>query len=314
MTNPTNAPAGWYDDGNGGQRYWDGQQWTNHTAPAPAQTSSFAGTAAVATAEKLAAAETPATAKKPLNVLGLVALIVAGIGFIFAMVPGAFILGWIALPIGFVLSIVALFLKGSKGLAIAALIVSIVGTIIGFVVFFATAANSFSDAFGGTDSTVTQPSADGAEVAPDAEAEAGGDAGSRENPVALGSVISGDDWDVVVNSVTLNATDTVAAANQFNDAPAEGNVYAVANVTVTYTGPESSYAAMVGLDYVTADGEVISTWDSFVIGPEPILGSGELYTGGTTTGNIVFEIPAAGDGAMRVTPGMLADEIFVAVK
>ncbi|KZE95364.1 hypothetical protein AVP42_00340 [Agromyces sp. NDB4Y10] len=28
------APAGWYPDGNGGQRYWDGSAWTEHTAPA----------------------------------------------------------------------------------------------------------------------------------------------------------------------------------------------------------------------------------------------------------------------------------------
>ena len=314
MTNPTNAPAGWYDDGSGGQRYWDGQQWTGHTSPALAQTATLASSGFAAPDGSPAAVGAPTATKKPLNVLGLVALIVAGIGFIFAMIPGAFILGWIALPIAFILSIVALFLKGSKGLAIAALIVSIVGTIIGFVVFFATAANSFSDAFGGTDSTVTQPTEDGAEPAPEAEAESGGDAGSRENPVPLGSVISGDEWDVVVNSVTLNATDTVTAANQFNGAPAEGNVYAVANVTVTYTGPESSYAAMVALDYVTAGGEVISTWDSIVVGPEPILDSGELYTGGSTTGNIVFEIPAAGDGTMRVTPGMFTDEVFVAVK
>ena len=308
MTNPTNAPAGWYPDGNGGQRYWDGQQWTDHTSPSTAQTTTLTDPAPVETAGE------PTTAKGPLNVLGLVALIVAAIGFIFAMVPGAFILGWIALPIAFVLSIVALFLKGSKGLAIAALIVSIVGTIVGVVVFFATAANSFSEAFGGTESSVTQPTDDGAEPAAEAEAEPGAEAGSRENPVPLGSLISGNEWDVVVNSITLNATDAVLAANEFNDAPVDGSAYAIANVTVTYTGAESSFAAMVGLDYVTADGEVISTWDSFAVGPEPSLDSGELYTGGTSTGNIVFEIPAAGDGAIRVTPGMLADEIFVAVK
>lgn len=28
------APAGWYPDGTGGQRYWDGSIWTEHTAPA----------------------------------------------------------------------------------------------------------------------------------------------------------------------------------------------------------------------------------------------------------------------------------------
>lgn len=27
------TPSGWYDDGSGGQRYWDGSQWTEHFAP-----------------------------------------------------------------------------------------------------------------------------------------------------------------------------------------------------------------------------------------------------------------------------------------
>jgi len=29
------VPAGWYDDGQGARRYWDGTQWTEHTAPGP---------------------------------------------------------------------------------------------------------------------------------------------------------------------------------------------------------------------------------------------------------------------------------------
>ena len=33
MTDPTKAPPGWYDDGSGRQRYWDGTQWTEHFAP-----------------------------------------------------------------------------------------------------------------------------------------------------------------------------------------------------------------------------------------------------------------------------------------
>jgi hypothetical protein len=36
MTTP-NTPAGWYSDpdGSGGQRFWDGTQWTEHRSPAP---------------------------------------------------------------------------------------------------------------------------------------------------------------------------------------------------------------------------------------------------------------------------------------
>jgi type II secretory pathway pseudopilin PulG len=38
VTGSSAAPAGWYPDpaGGGGQRYWDGAAWTEHTAAAPA--------------------------------------------------------------------------------------------------------------------------------------------------------------------------------------------------------------------------------------------------------------------------------------
>lgn len=34
----TTGPAGWYPQPDGTQRYWDGAQWTEHTAPVPAPT------------------------------------------------------------------------------------------------------------------------------------------------------------------------------------------------------------------------------------------------------------------------------------
>lgn len=34
MSDPTRAPAGWYEDGSGGRRYWDGDAWTQYAAPA----------------------------------------------------------------------------------------------------------------------------------------------------------------------------------------------------------------------------------------------------------------------------------------
>lgn len=35
MSDPTRAPAGWYEDGSGGRRYWDGDAWTQYVAPDP---------------------------------------------------------------------------------------------------------------------------------------------------------------------------------------------------------------------------------------------------------------------------------------
>ena len=94
-------------------------------------------------------AEGPASAPQKPNVLALIALIMAVVGFIFACIPGALIVGWVLLPIAFVLSIVSLFLKGSrKWMGVVGLVLSIIGTIVGFVVFFAVIANAAEEAFG----------------------------------------------------------------------------------------------------------------------------------------------------------------------
>src|SRR5690606_31885628 len=84
--------------------------------------------------------------RKP-HVLGIVALVVAAIGFVFACIPGALIVGWVLLPIAFILSLVALFLKGAKWPAITGLILSVVGTIVGVVVFVTVVSTSFTEAF-----------------------------------------------------------------------------------------------------------------------------------------------------------------------
>ena len=103
----------------------------------------------------------PQPAEKPAkNVLGLVALIVAVVGFIFACIPGAFILGWVLLPVAFVLGIVAVCLRGkAKWQGITAIIVSVVGTIVAFIVFFAVLAiavgQAVDDASGGDTTAVS---------------------------------------------------------------------------------------------------------------------------------------------------------------
>lgn len=89
---------------------------------------------------------TPAT-KRRRNVLGIIALALAVVGFIFAMIPGALIMGWVLLPISFILGLISLFRKGAvKWQGVTALIVAVVGTIVGVVVFFAVVATAVSDA------------------------------------------------------------------------------------------------------------------------------------------------------------------------
>lgn len=254
----------------------------------------------------------PGAQPKKLNVLALVAMIVAAVGFLFACIPGALVVGWILLPIAFVLSIVSLFLKGDKKwFGIIGLVLSIVGTVVGFVVFFAVLANAADEAFGGGDTVVTQPSAAADEPA-DAEEEPAAEAeqGTRENPYPLGSIVSGSDWTVVVNSYNPDGNAIVAAGNMFNEAPVAGSHYEIVNYTVTYTGAESSYAAEVGVDLLTSAGTVVNTFDSLAT-LEDGIGLDELYTGGTATGSTAFLVPDGETVVIRVRPGMLADEVFV---
>ena len=159
------TPAGWYDDGSGRQRWWDGQRWTDHyapdaaastppssSAPSPSsETSAYAPPAASAalttdgygsTADGGGTYGTPggygavADAPKPMSVLGLVGFGLAVLGTILVLFPITMIFGWVLLFAGFVVSIVSLFLRGKKWPGITGIGVSILGTIVGVIAFF----------------------------------------------------------------------------------------------------------------------------------------------------------------------------------
>lgn len=256
-------------------------------------------------------------AQKGRNTIGLIALIVAAVGFVFACIPGALIIGWILLPIAFILSIVSLFQKGKgKGLGIAALIVSIVGTIVGAIVFFAVVVASVNEAFEDTTSVDVgqveeQAPAEDAGAAPAEEpAEEPATAeGTRDNPVPVGTSISSDEWTVTIDAVNADGN-AVVAASQFNDPAPAGSHYEIVTYTVTYTGADSGMAMMVGVDMVTSSGNVIDSYDNPVI-LEDSIGLDELFNGASATGSLAFAVPDGETALVRVTPGMFADEVFV---
>lgn len=253
----------------------------------------------------------PASAPKKTNVVALVALIVAIVGFIFACMPGALVVGWILLPIAFVLSLVSLFLKGDrKWMGIIGLIMSVVGTIVGFIVFFAVVATAASEAFGDTETTVTQPVEEDAAPAIEEESAGSAEQGTRENPYPLASQISTGDWTVVVNSHTADGAAAVADGNMFNEAAPAGSHYELVNYTITYTGDESGMAMEVSVALVTSAGNVVNSYDSMTVLADE-LGLDELYNGASATGSEAFLIPDGETALIRVRPGMLADEVFV---
>lgn len=268
----------------------------------------------------------PPPPRKARNTVGLIALITAIIGAVFAVIPGALIIGWILLPVAFILSIVSLFLKDQKrGHGIAGLIISIVGTLIGFIVFFAVVGTAVDDAF--NDDVEIQSPADGGEVEEDvvdddaAGEETGtaadGEEGTRDNPLALGSTISASDWEVTVNSVDLNATEAVLAENPLNETPDAENTYIMANITATYIGdsPDGD-TPWVDVEFVSATGNSYDGTMSMIVVPEGFNSSDTLYEGASTTGNFGIEVPteALEEGTLRVAPTMFGDGVFFEVQ
>lgn len=268
------------------------------------------------------------------NTLGIIALVTAAIGFIFACMPGALIVGWILLPISFILALVSLFMRGKKrGTGIAALIISVVGTVVGVIVFITVVGSAFDDAFN-EETTATVPEGDhdddSAAVEEDAdedvEAElaaeegatedADGEEGTRANPYPLGTEISTDDWTVTVNSVDLNADEAIAAENPYNEAPEEGHQYILVNVTVQYTGtdPEGGMP-MESVAFVSAAGNTFNSYDKTAVEPDALDTLTTLYEGASETGNIAIHVPSEDieAGTLSVSPDMFADSFFVAV-
>lgn len=296
MTTPTPPPSGGHGNpfpaGFSGDRQLPGQ------APDPRQLPPTG----MPPAGYGAYPQQPPAAPKRRNTVGIIGLVAAIIGFIFACIPGALIIGWILLPIAFILGLVGLFVSAHKGTALAAVIISIVGTIVGAVVFFALVTDAVDDAFG-TDDTVSAVDQDGDPITGDDQP------GSQANPAPVGTTLTSGDWEVTLNSFNPDATREVLAANSFNEEPADGHTYGLANITVKYTGDDSAYTHDLSFAYVPESGNVLNSYDNDAVAPEPHL-DGELYSGASLTGNVDFEIPQNGTGLLRVRMGTFGNEVF----
>jgi hypothetical protein len=237
----------------------------------------------------------PAPAKQG-NTIGLIALIVGVVGFIFACIPGALVVGWVLLPIALILGIVGACQSGkSKGTSIAAIIVSIVGTVVGVVVFTVVVGTAFSDAFKKSD--LSAPTA-ASQAGSTSQASPSNERGSRENPFAIGDPVESKEWQITLGAPHEAGT-TIAAENQFNDPPKPGMEYWMVPVTATYTGDKTGNLTIgisvkfVGSDNVTYD-------DSCGVIPSPLSDVGDLYKGGTAKGNVCVAVPAGANGLWSV--------------
>lgn len=292
------STPGWYPDPSGapGQRYWDGTGWTE-APPPPAQQA----------------------ASKEKNIPGLIALILGIIGFIFACIPGALIIGWILLPIAFILGVVGLVLSGkAKGTSIAAIITSVVGVVVGVTVFLVVVQGAFEDAFSesnlapSSESEVSSPPPDNTP----SSGEEGDDsiAGSRENPLPIGETVSSNDWEITPGT-PYEAGAEIAAENPFNSPPEPSTEYWIVPVTATYTGDDTGTPwTDIQVNFVGSDNRTYNGYECSVVIPDSLNDVGALYSDGVAEGNKCVMVPAGADGLWTVSTGFVGEPVFFDAK
>lgn len=128
-------------------------------------------------------------------------------------------------------------------------------------------------------------------------ADAGTEAGTRDNPYNAGDPIDLGDWTITLAATNLDATAEVEAANSLNEIE-DGLTAIMVEVEATYTGDDSATVWIdVGIEYVGADGNTYDSTNAYC-GPVDggLLQVNEQYTDATVTGTVCVTIPDGAEG------------------
>ncbi|MEA1903737.1 MAG: hypothetical protein U9N56_09450 [Actinomycetota bacterium] len=131
-----------------------------------------------------------------------------------------------------------------------------------------------------------------ASATPVEESTSGGATADSPDGVSVGQHATVGSWDLVVLSVTPDATADVMAENDFNDPPGEREQFFMVSLEATYVGEESS---TFWIDMtLKALGDSNVAYEPFESGcgviPDDINDAGETFPEGTITGNVCWRI------------------------
>jgi hypothetical protein len=205
---------------------------------------------------------------------------------------------------------------GGKGLAITGLVTSAVALVLVVVTQFFYASvideveRSLEEEMGSASADAVAPEV--AEPVTEEEPAVAADA------VPLGVPAQVGDYQVTVDAVQVDGNAAVAAANEFNEAPA--GQYVITQLTVTYTGSDEG---MPGWDlsavFHGTDARQYSDAECMAVLEDDAMDAPTLNPGGTDTFEFCMDVPpsAIPGGQLSVEPTMSFDDderVFYAVR
>lgn len=254
------------------------------------------------------------SAPKGSNGLAVAGFILGLLGLLGSFIPvvniGAIIIAVVGLALASVGLVRSKTVRAGKGLAVAGLILGVLAIIIAIIID-AAVGNAVHKA---TSTTIdTHVKAPGGAKAGSGSQAASNTGHSRSDPAPLGSSISGGGWTVRINSVKTVDVDSMGQS------AAPGKTILLINLTARYNGHDSQGdTSFATVKYVAPDGNSFdsTTGGKLLIPNNQFDSLKTTYHGGTETGNEMIQIPAANwqDGVLAVSPGMLSDDTFLALK
>lgn len=252
------------------------------------------------------------------NGLATAGFVLGLVGLLLSWIPVLNILGMLLGVIGVVLAGIGLAkskkVRAGKGLAIAGIVLGVLAVVVAVVINVAFV-NAVDDAIDETtDTSVKAPSDSGDDSTPKDKAASDDELGTtRDNPAPLGSAISGDDWTVTINSVKTIDKDSLGQT------PSAGSTLLAINMTATYDGDdEQGSTPWSSLKFVTVDGTTIDSLEgsTLFIAENSFDSLKTVFEGASVEGDELIEVPEDNwqQGVLAVSPGILSDDTFVAVK
>lgn len=243
-------------------------------------------------------------------VLGLLALLGSWIPLLNVVAILLAVVGLVLAGVGLAKSKKA---NAGKGLSIAGLVLGVLAILFAILIN-AVFVSAVDEAIDEATDTSVQVSGEGNGASEGASHEDSAIGTTRDHPAPLGSSITGDDWTVKVNSVKTIDQDSIGQKAQ------AGSTLLLINLTATYNGDdEQGESPWVNVKFVTADGK--TTIDSvdgstLFLADKTFDSLKTVYDGGKVTGDQIIEVPADNwqGGVLAVSPDLLSDDTFVAVK